>query len=110
VLEAKIPFPRNYLQHHVVYSQNLKFLISLMSKDYIFFQAPCQIFVERLGQFGSPSSHSIDSDIHSHFIYLTCHAVLLPLVLVAFCICDTVMSYRRSKYVIELDEFESPNF
>jgi hypothetical protein len=51
-------------------------------------QAPCQVFVDRLTEFGESISHSIDFDfdINIHFIDLKCHGSLLsflPLLILA---------------------------
>jgi hypothetical protein len=42
-----------------------------MSKDSIFLQVSCQIFVNRLAPLESQGCHSIDADIHNDFTSLT---------------------------------------
>jgi hypothetical protein len=69
-------------------------------------QASSQIVIESLGRFGSPISHSVDSDVHNDFTSLTCHTALLPLTSIAFRVLDSITSYPRPEWVIALDEFE----
>jgi hypothetical protein len=95
----------NCLQQHLVYIERQVFSISFISRDYISLQAPCQIFAEPSARLGSLISHSIDIDDPIHWTYLRCHAALLLLIFITFCVLNSIMSSGRSKSVIACDEF-----
>jgi hypothetical protein len=54
-------------------------------------------------QHGQPISRCLGPDVHIHFIYLTFHTSLLPLVFILFLIIAIQLSYGHSKMVIEFD-------
>jgi hypothetical protein len=108
--ETVVIFPGICLQHHVVSIRKEIFYISSISKDYVFLQALCPICADRSARFGRLISHSIDADVSIRLTDLGCHAALLPLIFIAFRFLSSTASYGRCKCVIELDEFESPNF
>jgi hypothetical protein len=55
-------------------------------------------------------SHFGDCILHIDSIYLMRHLALLLLNSIAFPVLDSIMSYGRSKRVIDVDEFERPIF
>jgi hypothetical protein len=69
-------------------------------------QAPCHIFVEPLARIGQPISHFLGSVLLVDFIYLTCHAALLPLMFITFRVLGSITSYDRSKSLIEMSKFD----
>jgi hypothetical protein len=88
VMGIKVILPANDLQHHVIYIQKELLSISFPSKNDTF----CQLFVGQLTRFTPPTPHSIDSDVRSDFIYLTYYAVLLSIILAAFCVLGSIKS------------------
>jgi hypothetical protein len=82
-MKIKIILLADYLEHHIVCIQKQIFLIYFISKDCISLQVLPQIVIDQLAWLGSPISRSISSDVHSHFICLTCHAASLPVMLIS---------------------------
>jgi hypothetical protein len=75
-MEIAVILPENYLQHHVVHIRKEIFSISFISKEYISWQAPCQIVADRSMRFGQLISSSLDHDFHSDFIYRAQHTII----------------------------------
>jgi hypothetical protein len=73
-------------------------------------QAPCQLFLDRSPRLWQLISHSIDFDIQLHFMNMTSDPSLLLVILVAFRVLNIIMSYGRSKCVIELNQFNDSKF
>jgi hypothetical protein len=83
---------------------------SSISRDHIYLQAPCQIFVNWSVPFESSISRSLASDIQIHLIYLMCHSALFALILIVFRVLDRIMSYDRSKGVVKVARFDRSKF
>jgi hypothetical protein len=98
--------PGNDLQHYVACFEIHIFAISFISKDGISLQALCPIFVKRHMRFGQPISRSFRTVVPSYLVDLTCYSSLSSLLLAAFRALDSVASYGRSKWMIDVNESE----
>jgi hypothetical protein len=85
------------------------FLFSVISRDHIALQAPCQIFVDRPAWLESPISRSLAYDVQIHFIYLTSHTALMLMIFISFCVLNRIMSYGRSKRVMKFGGLNRSN-
>jgi hypothetical protein len=86
------------------------FSFGSISRDYLSWQASCQVFVDRPAQFSSPISHSVNSDIQSNSTDLICHTALLLLIFIAFRVLGSSVNYDRSKRVIKVGGFDCSKF
>jgi hypothetical protein len=59
------------------------FSFSSISRDYIFVQALCRIFADRLARIESPISFSVNPVVQLHFIYLMSQSGLLLLIFIS---------------------------
>jgi hypothetical protein len=97
--------PGNDSQHHVVYNRNRNVSFSSISRNYVSLQAPCQIFVNWSAWLESLISRSLASDVQIHCIYLMCYVALMLLIFITFCVLNSIVSYDRSKHVIQVGAF-----
>jgi hypothetical protein len=74
---------------------------SSTSGDYISFQAPYRIFIDR-----SSIPRSLASDVQIHFIHLMCHVALMLMIFITFCVLNSIVSYGQSKHVIKVGAFD----
>jgi hypothetical protein len=66
------------------------------------FQALCQILTDRSECLISSISRSLGRDVYSHLITLTCHTVLLTILVVSLRIILISLTYGHSKFAIQL--------
>jgi hypothetical protein len=81
-------------------------MFSSISRDCMSLQAPCQLFVDRSTWLESSIPRSFPFDVEIHFIYMMCHTTLLLLAFITFRVLNSIVSYRRSKRVMKVGEFD----
>jgi hypothetical protein len=101
-MKIKIALPADYLEHHIVCIQKQIFSMYFTSKDHISLQVLSQIVVDRLARLGSLISRSINFDVHSHFICLTCHTVSLPVIFISLRFILISLTCGQDHFVPEL--------
>jgi hypothetical protein len=82
------------------------FSFSSISRDYMPLQVPCHMVVDWSAWFESSIPRSLESDVQIHFIYLMCHAALMLLIFLSFCVLDSIVSYNQFKHVIKVGAFD----
>jgi hypothetical protein len=100
--KSKTVLPANYLEHHIVCIQKRIFSIYFISKDDTSLQVLSQIVVDRLARLGSSISRSINSDVRSDFICLTCHALSLPVIFISLRFIFMPLTCEQDHFALEL--------